>query len=416
MIKANIVAHSTAWHKQEIASLEVVMPRIVLAEFNTHRVFSRNSASSRAIPFPKALRSVLKNSFIPIAFQKNHSGMQGSEYFDPNEKFHVDKVRAILMDTLVKALQDDKTEEVHGENGEDREMLMTMFNNIILSFGGYHTLTEFWLMIRDKVVEAAVLLYSLGVTKQLCNRLLEPFMYHTVLVTSTEWENFFQLRCPVYTVVSNYVRVGTEEPAWRDTYRSRKEFIQATQMKSLNGIPTDELTDLDWLRSNKGTAEIHIMAVAEAIYDAIRESAPTFLYPGDWHIVYRNKIDGNKIDDAIGRKGEVFADGEYNRLYQEMLLKVSTGMGARTSYTTVGDEKEVSYTTLAGIHDKMLISKPFHASPFEHDAQVMTEGEYNVDAMGFTLSAINEGKSRNFKGFKQYREILEDAERNKLPH
>ena len=45
------------------------MPRIILAEFNTHRLFSRNSASSRAIPFKKMVQSVLENPFIPIAWQ-----------------------------------------------------------------------------------------------------------------------------------------------------------------------------------------------------------------------------------------------------------------------------------------------------------------------------------------------------------
>jgi hypothetical protein len=50
----------------------------------------------------------------------------------------------------------------------------------------------------EVAIETAIIQNKAGVTKQICNRYLEPFMWHTVLVTSTEWENFFKLRCPDY--------------------------------------------------------------------------------------------------------------------------------------------------------------------------------------------------------------------------
>ena len=52
-IKAVIAADSINVKGKRITTFIVTMPRIVLAELNTHRVFSRNSASSRAIPFTK---------------------------------------------------------------------------------------------------------------------------------------------------------------------------------------------------------------------------------------------------------------------------------------------------------------------------------------------------------------------------
>ena len=52
-----------------------------------------------------------------------------------------------------------------------------------------------WLKARNEAVNQADTISRLGVTKQLCNRLLEPFMWHKVLITSTEFENFFSLRC-----------------------------------------------------------------------------------------------------------------------------------------------------------------------------------------------------------------------------
>ena len=115
----------------------------------THRVFSRNSASSRAIPFKTMLKMVEEDPFIPIAWQKDHKGMQGTEYLD---------------NKLPSA-------------------------------------TAEWLRARNQAIRfAKELNNSHDVTKQLCNRLLEPFMWHTVLLTATEFENFFELRMPCYEI------------------------------------------------------------------------------------------------------------------------------------------------------------------------------------------------------------------------
>lgn len=54
---------------------------------------------------------------------------------------------------------------------------------------------EVWLSARDDAVASARRLLDLHVHKQVLNRLLEPFLWHTVVVSATEWENFFELRC-----------------------------------------------------------------------------------------------------------------------------------------------------------------------------------------------------------------------------
>lgn len=149
MIKAEVLAHSENEFNKEIMTMKITMPRIILAEFNTHRAFSRNSASSRAIPFEKMLESVLNNPFIPIAWQKDHKGMQGVEY----------------------------------ASERDTEVAKSA-----------------WLVARNKAIDQAKHLNERGITKQLCNRLLQPFMWHTVIVTATEWENFFALRTPSYEI------------------------------------------------------------------------------------------------------------------------------------------------------------------------------------------------------------------------
>jgi len=147
-IKAKVVADSLSPQGKRLTSLEIEFPRIILAELNTHRILSKNSASSRAIPFQKMVDMVQTNPFIPIAWQKEHKGMQGSEYLVEDE------------------------------------------GNI----------TAEWLQSMIFAVERAKVMSGLEVTKQLANRLLEPFMMHKVLITGTEFSNFFDLRCPSYEI------------------------------------------------------------------------------------------------------------------------------------------------------------------------------------------------------------------------
>jgi hypothetical protein len=80
MIQRKNIADSKNEFGNRLTTFVLTFPRIVLAEFNTHRMISKNSASSRAIPFKKMLKMVQENPFIPIKWMKDHSGMQGNEY------------------------------------------------------------------------------------------------------------------------------------------------------------------------------------------------------------------------------------------------------------------------------------------------------------------------------------------------
>ena len=86
-IKATVVADSTNPQNDRLTSVLVTMPRIILSEMNTHRMLSKNTSSSRAIPFNKMVESVKNDPFIPIAWQKEHTGMQGYEYFIESEAY-----------------------------------------------------------------------------------------------------------------------------------------------------------------------------------------------------------------------------------------------------------------------------------------------------------------------------------------
>jgi thymidylate synthase ThyX len=138
---AQIIADSVSPVGVRLTTMQVTFPRIVLPEWNTHRDLSRNSQSSRARPLAKTIADVLADPFIPDEWGRNQSGMQaGSEIDDP------DAVEAR------------------------------------------------WRAALSDMVGHAQFLGELGVHKQLANRLLEPFMWHTVLCTATNWANLFALR------------------------------------------------------------------------------------------------------------------------------------------------------------------------------------------------------------------------------
>jgi len=140
---ARVLADSISPASIRITTLEVTMPRIILSEFNTHRMFSRNSASSRAIPVTKQIERIESNPFVPEVFEENISGMQGGNELD--------------------------------ETGQIRARVA-------------------WLTGSERAIEVAKALVHAGVHKQWASRVLEPYMWQTVIVTATEWSNFFKLR------------------------------------------------------------------------------------------------------------------------------------------------------------------------------------------------------------------------------
>lgn len=371
--QAIMVADSSCPRGHRLSTMSITFPRFILAELNTHRILSKNSASSRAIPFKKMLKAVKENPFIPTAYQKDHPGMQGTYYYNVNEQ-------EILIKKWLKA----------------RDSAIERALDLAAGVFDVNEIFEF-----NEEGELIVLQDVIGVTKQLCNRLLETFMWHTVLISGTEWENFFSLRCPQYEIKVDGVPT---------IFRSRKDTNEYLEEQ----IPVEDY--LEWVTANKGQAEIHMMELAESMWNAYNESVPEQLQEGEWHIPFKEKILINEIAYAFN---DIEYDGNEKTLmkrYLPELVKISTVMAARTSYTIVGsDQKPLSYYRMFEIHDEMGNAKPFHASPFEHAAQIPSDKEYYLNIKG----CINEDESkanqeiygwfRNFHGFKQYRQILEDA-------
>jgi Thymidylate synthase complementing protein len=198
-IEAKIVAHSSHPGCPDLITVQARYPRFVHAEAKTHRLIriddaeyeflqeislmdnedlSRNASSSRAIPISRMIQDVLDDPAMPVAWGSNQPGMQaGSEIED---------------------IEDAKAE---------------------------------WIAARDSAVKHADRLLRLGLHKQIVNRVLEPFGHISVVITATEWNNFFAQRC---------------HPAADPTMR----------------------------------------ALANAMRDAIKESQPKPLELGQWHLPY----------------------------------------------------------------------------------------------------------------------------------
>jgi thymidylate synthase ThyX len=142
---ARILADSRSPAGVRLTSMEVRYPRFIHSELMTHRVFSRNSASSRAIPIKKMIATVREEPAMPVWWGRNQSGMSAREEVAP-----------------------DVAERAKAE----------------------------WLAALDDALRHAEQLAApdIDLHKQLVNRLLEPFAWITVIVTATEWANFFTQR------------------------------------------------------------------------------------------------------------------------------------------------------------------------------------------------------------------------------
>ena len=363
-IKAEIVAHSINEQGDELISVLATFPRIILAEVNTHRMLSKNTSSSRAIPFKKMVEAVQNDPFIPIAWQKEHKGMQGTEYL--TEQKLIDFKTGVWLRARYEAV--NRAKELNGNLQRARSFFDTEE------------------------------LENTGVTKQLCNRLLEPFMWTTMLITGSKsgWENFFHLRCPNYQMMSSY---GVQH------YKSKKDFLKSV------GLPDtvenyQNWREVDWLKINKGQAEIHMMALAECIWDAYSESTPKQLKAGEWHIPFEDKMNFMKLGKASAK---YYNNGGKLLTPSTSAVAVSVAMAARTSYTVVGEEKEINYEAMIGLHDRLLAQVPPHSSPLEHCAKAMNNAEYESFYKGQVGLGGESGWCNNFKGFIPYRYMVDNG-------
>ena len=143
LITARIIADSISPEGQRMTTMEIEYPRFILAELNTHRMLSKNSASSRAIPVKAMHQHIRENTAGPVSWGKNQAGMKAKETLDPS-----DTVEALLI----------------------------------------------WEQARDSALDFAMQLADLNLHKQVTNRITEPWMLMKTVISGTEWANYFWLR------------------------------------------------------------------------------------------------------------------------------------------------------------------------------------------------------------------------------
>jgi thymidylate synthase ThyX len=139
-IYAKIVADSIA-NNVRLTTLALHYPRFILPEVNTHRIFSRSTSSSRAIPTSKLIEQVETVPAMPVYWGENKSGMQADKVCEKVEEAKI-----------------------------------------------------CWVAASKKAAHWAKILAEYKVHKQVTNRVLEPYLFVNTVVTATEWDNFFRLR------------------------------------------------------------------------------------------------------------------------------------------------------------------------------------------------------------------------------
>lgn len=248
-ISAKVIADSVSPAGKRITTLEVKFHRFILPEFNTHRAFSRNFSSSRAIPTARMLDQVRNDPAMPIHWGQNQAGMQAN-----HEIQHVEHAR------------------------------------------------DLWRISARKAADMAESMAEIGLHKQVVNRTLEPYLFVHGIVTSTEWDNFFDLRC-------------------------------------------------------HPDAQPEIQELAVQMRYARAGSLPKVLEPGHWHLPYITSEDCDKVFLMTG--------GEGSDAYFDLLRKISAARACRVSYLKHDGHPSTIEEDLA-LCDRLAGAVPIHASPFEH--------------------------------------------------
>jgi hypothetical protein len=204
-----------------------------------------------------------------------------------------------------------------------------------------------WLNAMEVAIDHAKRLIEEGLHKQIANRILEPWAHINVVVTATDWGNFFELRA-------------------------------------------------------HPDAQPEIHALALEMLNAMAGSQPHQLKPGQWHLPYVTKEDWRDAYHGPSQTPE-----------WEKLKKVSTARCARVSYLT-HDGRPTTVEEDLALFDRLVGSKPLHASPAEHQAtpdETDRERDTTMAVYGGWRPSDDEWKQPhlhgNFSGWIQHRKLLE---------
>lgn len=269
MIEVKIIKDSyNSEINSRLTTFELIYPRFIHGELMTHRMFSRNAASSRAIPIDKVIDLLMTNPAMPVHWGKNQAGMQANTEID---------------------------------NIEGAKLL--------------------WLAARDSAISHAKVMRDMGLHKQIVNRILEPFQLIKTIVTATEFNNWFWLRdhadaqpeikelaAKMFDAYNDSIVGNLYEGEWHvpyvTTYRNRdtntlyylyddNNYITAKEAKMISASCCAQVS----YRKNDGSLD-----KAAVVFDRLINSVPVHASPVE-HIA--TPITEQMVHDAIDNESQI---------------------------------------------------------------------------------------------------------------
>ena len=340
-VSAKVIAHSkSSVTGKEMVTFEWEFPRLILAEVNTHKMLNKNTSSSRAIPVNTINNNIMQSPSMPVRFGAKNKGMQ--------------------------------------DNGKHSAKV-----NIRMSNGEYVEVSPetAWSIAAKKAIEDSEAFNNADYAKQICNRLTEPFQRVKMVISGTEWNNFF------------------------------------------------------WLRHHH-MADPTMEALAKCAKQALEASTPTILQPGEWHVPYYNDGVWKHCTKPLKRYAPMLVEGGFIEVEVDSFghslqqaLDISASCCAQASYRKLEDtlEKAAKVVANLNLHGEQP-DDPVHASPLEHQASpiepcsgpVKGEGDsirpcaevnspFNSDTWQDGITHMDRDGmlcSGNLKGFIQHRQLV----------
>lgn len=200
-ITAKILADSITTQGSRVTTFELEYPRFIHSELMTHRIFSKNAASSRAIPINRAIELLQENPAMPVHWGKNQAGMQASGELDP---IQIEAAKAV------------------------------------------------WLAARDSAISHIKVLTDMGGHKQWVNRIGEPWQVIKTVLTGTDFENLWWLRDhkdaqPEFAVLAKLMHTAYEESTPFRLFRGEWHvpYVNVKRTESTLEYWLDEETQID---------------------------------------------------------------------------------------------------------------------------------------------------------------------------
>jgi hypothetical protein len=306
MIQADVIRDSVSAEGHRLTTFKLRYPKFIHGELMTHRRFSRNASSSRAIPVAKSIEETRSSALRagPVHWGVEQKGM--------------------LSGTMLASKEAQDAAGV-------------------------------WELAALHAANAAEELARIGVHKSIANRVMEPYLHINVVVSATEYMNFFGLR-------------------------------------------------LD------RAAQPEMRVLAERMWAAYSESVPRPMKAEDnWHLPFFDPQDWDALRDSVAfEKLDEPGDIPGSHCYaKDLAIKISVARCARVSYENFDTGKRSSVQADLQLYDRLMGAQPLHASPAEHQA--------TPDRLLHTGAWSRPGWHGNFTGWRQYRKMVTGEDMAPLP-